>query len=182
MNIYFDSEFTGLHKNTSLISVGFVSENGKMFYAELTDYDKSQVDPWIQKNVINNLFITTQYTPFDGLTLYRGNLIGLKHSLIDWLKQFGKVDMWSDCLAYDWVLFNNIFGTAFDIPKTVYYIPYDICTAFKINGIDPDVSREEYAKDWLDRNPLQITSSKHNALWDAHVIKGCYRTLFYGGQ
>jgi len=40
MKIYFDTEFTGLHKNTTLISIGCVAENGKTFYAELTDYDK----------------------------------------------------------------------------------------------------------------------------------------------
>lgn len=41
MNIFFDTEFTGLHKNTTLISIGCVDENGRTFYAELTDYDES---------------------------------------------------------------------------------------------------------------------------------------------
>ncbi len=34
MNIYFDTEFTGLHKNTTLISIGMIAENGRTFYAE----------------------------------------------------------------------------------------------------------------------------------------------------
>jgi hypothetical protein len=55
MKIFFDTEFTGLHKNTTLISIGLISEDGKTFYAEFTDYDKSQVDSWLQENVINNL-------------------------------------------------------------------------------------------------------------------------------
>ena len=41
--IFFDTEFTGLHQKTTLISIGLVSEDGREFYAELTDYDKSQV-------------------------------------------------------------------------------------------------------------------------------------------
>lgn len=54
--IYYDSEFTGLHKDTTLISIGLISECGtKTFYAEFLDYDKSQVDDWIQNNVIDNL-------------------------------------------------------------------------------------------------------------------------------
>jgi len=39
--IFFDTEFTGLHQNTTLISIGLISECGKTFYAELTDYDKT---------------------------------------------------------------------------------------------------------------------------------------------
>jgi len=53
--IFFDTEMTGLHRGTTLVSIGMVSEDDKTFYAEFTDYDKSQVDPWIQENVINNL-------------------------------------------------------------------------------------------------------------------------------
>ena len=49
MKIFFDTEFTGLHKNTTLISIGLVAENGDKIYAELNDYDKSQIDEWLQK-------------------------------------------------------------------------------------------------------------------------------------
>lgn len=55
LKVYYDAEFTGLHKNTNLISIGLVSESGSTFYAEFTDYDKSQVDNWLQKYVIDNL-------------------------------------------------------------------------------------------------------------------------------
>ena len=57
MNIYFDCEFTWLHQNTTLISIWLISECWKTFYAEFTDYDKSQVNEWIQENVISNLII-----------------------------------------------------------------------------------------------------------------------------
>ena len=36
--IFFDLEFTGLHKLTTAISVGLVCEDGKKFYAECTDF------------------------------------------------------------------------------------------------------------------------------------------------
>lgn len=39
MKIFFDTEFTGLHKDTTLVSIGMVSEDNRQFYAELTDYD-----------------------------------------------------------------------------------------------------------------------------------------------
>jgi hypothetical protein len=34
--IFFDTEFTGLHQGTTLISIGLISECGKTFYAEFT--------------------------------------------------------------------------------------------------------------------------------------------------
>lgn len=33
--IFFDTKFTGLHQNTTLISIGLVSDEGERFYAEL---------------------------------------------------------------------------------------------------------------------------------------------------
>jgi len=38
MKIFFDTEFTGLHQNTSLISIGCIDEECRTFSAELTDY------------------------------------------------------------------------------------------------------------------------------------------------
>lgn len=56
--IFFDTEFTGLHQNTTLISIGLVSDEGERFYAELTDYDETQCDDWITKNVLDHLLLS----------------------------------------------------------------------------------------------------------------------------
>jgi hypothetical protein len=88
--------------------------------------------------------------------------------LYEWLAQFDSVEVWSDCLAYDWVLFCDLFGGALNIPKNIYYIPFDICTVMKVEGFDPDVNREEFSG---------ITGSKHNSLHDAKVIKACYEKM-----
>jgi hypothetical protein len=87
-----------------------------------------------------------------------------------WFKQFDEIEMWSDCLSYDWVLFCQLWGHAFKIPSNIYYIPFDICTIFKDYGIDPDISREKFAV-------ISDRDEKHNALWDAIVIKSCYEKL-----
>lgn len=169
--LFFDQEFSGLHKNTTLISLGIVSDCGKTFYCELNDYNKSQCNDWINENVIANLFLKEGGNNFD-LKNYRilGNKEEIKESLTIWLSQFEEVEMWSDCLAYDWVLFCDIFGGAFSIPKNIYYIPFDICPVFKVKGIDPDINREEYSG-------LKDGAIKHNALWDALVIQACYDKL-----
>lgn len=59
---FFDTEFTGLQKDTTLISLGIVADNGKKFYAEFTDFNWDYVDEWIQKNVLDN-FILKKFYP-----------------------------------------------------------------------------------------------------------------------
>jgi hypothetical protein len=197
--IYFDSEFTGLHQKTTLISIGFISECGKTFYAEFTDYDKTQLNDWLQENVIAKLKLQHHITKScsgwenwisdkgkykDALdfTLAKkdmsqfeciGTTAMIKDRLEKWLLQFKHIEMWSDCLSYDWVLFCNIWGHAFNVPANVYYIPFDICTVFKEKNINPDINREDYCYAWLDLSK----EAKHNALWDAYVIRECHKKL-----
>lgn len=170
VNIYFDTEFTGLHQNTTLISIGCVAEDGRTFYAEMNDYDSRQVDEWIKENVIAHLrfYRQKESNPLIDLEHHamKGDVWEVQSSLREWLAQFETVEVWSDCLAFDWVLFCTLFGGAMEIPKNVYYIPFDLATLFKIKGIDPDINREEYAG--------MTEGKKHNALWDAKVIKACY--------
>lgn len=171
--LFFDTEFTGLHQKTTLISIGIISDDHLSFYAEFNDYDKTQVDDWIQENVIDKLMfnnVETCYKQNDNLIACKGDTKFVREKLLQYLSQFEFVKMISDCLSYDWVLFNNIFGTAFDIPKNIYYTPFDICTIFEIKGIDPDINREEYAG-------IVDVSDKHNAYHDALIIRLCYNNL-----
>jgi len=178
--IFFDTEFTGLHQDTELISIGLVAENGETFYAESsawTGYSAPKGDrDWIYSNVVPHLkfFRKTHEGRFKQDTLNSiemfDNTKNIAKELSTWLNLFGEVEMWSDCLSYDWVLFNQLWGHAFNIPKNVYYIPMDICTMFKLNGIDPDINREEFVG-------MTDGVQKHNALHDAQVIKACYEKL-----
>ncbi len=190
MKIFLDTEFTGLHKDTTLISIGLVSEDGRTFYAELNDYDRTQVDEWIEKNVINNLkFEPPKNGEYEHNSMQRhesnpignpinkgynmelrGNISEVSEALNEWIKQFKDIKIWSDCLSYDWVLFNDLFGHAFNLPENIYYIPFDICTLFEVKGIDADISREEFIGN-------SVIGEKHNALYDAKVIKACYDKL-----
>jgi len=197
--IFLDTEFTGLHQKTTLISIGLISECGKTFYAELTDYDRTQIDEWLLENVIDNLLYSEP--PEDEQNHYsmerhkdnpignpidksyslstRCNKIELKEHLTKWLLQFERIEIWSDCLAYDWVLFCDIFGGAFDVPSNVDYIPFDICTLFKTKGIDPDISRQIFAEVFNSKGQNQTSElvMKHNALYDAKIIKKCFDKL-----
>ena len=172
MRVFFDTEFTGLVQGTTLISIGLVSEDGRTFYAEFNDYDTSKIDDWLRESVINHLrFIgeakSTPKVDFEHHAMKAHRAV-VAEDLSIWLSQFDRVEIWSDCLAYDWVLFCQLYGGAMNIPKNIYYIPFDISTLMLANGVDPDINREEYAG---------IDGNKHNALHDAKVIRACYLKL-----
>ena len=53
MIIFFDTEFTSLHVKSKLISIGLISEDGREFYAEMTDtYLISHCSDWVKENVL----------------------------------------------------------------------------------------------------------------------------------
>lgn len=133
--IYFDCEFTGLHKNTTLISIGFTTIEGYSFYAEFTDYDKTQVDDWIEKNVIKNLRIPVIGSKMHGgmdspKWEVKGDREFVKKMLLVWLGWYSmmktpegsKIQFVSDVCHYDFVLLIDLLtdgGSAFDIPEVI---------------------------------------------------------------
>lgn len=190
MKIFFDTEFTGLHKNTTLISIGMVDENGRTFYAEFSDYDKSQCDNWIKENVIYNLkFIkSAQLEYFVNIHKNSWEVYGdkeyIRGVLKDWLSKYDNVQLVSDCCHYDMVLFIDIFGDAFCLPDKVnpacHDINQDIAKHFNISEKEAfDLSREgiietynEKIKEWWPEYEIKdIEGDKHNSLYDAKVIK-----------
>lgn len=179
--IYFDTEFTGLVKNTDLISIGMVTDDGDSFYAEYEDYDRSKLDDWLKDNIISNLYLKSEKLTQEGNSIIyetKGDSKFIKSRLEKWLKEIinreGKKLLFiSDLLIYDWVLFNDIWNGSMNLPDYIYYIPIDICGMFINKKIDPDINREDFIKESIKE--LQI--KKHNALWDAIVIKKCYEKL-----
>lgn len=186
MKIFIDMEFTGLHQKTSLISIGLISEYGHKFYAEFTDYDKSQINDWLRDNVINNtLYISRGLPNFASVlddycndsNIPSIKMFSDKNTIVDklkeWLSEFDDIEIWGDCLAYDWVLFCELFGGARNLPKNISCIPFDISTVMKIKGINPDISRERFASKGNKLEPSKL----HNAIDDAYNIKKCYERL-----
>lgn len=164
MKVYFDLEFTGLHQTTTPISIGLVSDSGATFYAEFTDYNRTQVTDWLRENVLDHL--TGASTKADVFAC--GDRPHVARALTSWLAQFDAVEVWGDCLAWDWVLFCELFGGAFCLPQHISYIPRDLSTALLMLGHDPDVNREQFAG---------IEGAKHNALHDALTIRACVQRL-----
>lgn len=192
MKLFFDMEFTGLHKNTTPISIGIVSEDGKTFYAELTDYDESQCDDWIKENVISNLKFELALGEAFWEREHDGNVEALcdrecvSYWLNKWLSQFDTIQFVSDVCHYDFVLLIDLLtngGTALDLPENISAVCHDL---------NMDIERHYHISDWeaFDMSREQIMfdvcnggvfldGDKHNSLYDANIIREIYEVIGY---
>lgn len=195
---FFDTEFTGLRKDTTLISIGIVSDTGDRFYAELTDYDEGMCDEWIEKNVLDHLVLSGNAELEESLAADNKTttVIGSKEDvcceLMEWLEMDANFDsdyaavFVSDVSHYDMVLLIDLLaGNAMKLPEFItpacHDINQDIATMLDISEKAAfDISREQL----LTNRGIDLPKGqKHNALYDAEVIKAIYEDFFsVGGQ
>lgn len=205
MKLFFDMEFTGLRQNTTPISIGIVSEDGKQFYAEFTDYDESQCSDWIKENVIKklkaeNIKFDSSYTLCDASSF--GNKRWLKYNdslevaygekfyvipfLRIWLKQFDTIQFVSDVCHYDFVLLIDLLtngGTALDLPENISAVCHDlnmdIARHYHVSDREAfDMSREQIMFD-VCNGGVFVDADKHNSLYDANIIRAIYEVIGY---
>ena len=180
--IFWDMEFTGLHKLTTAISIGLVAEDGKKYYAEFTDFDKYQIDDFLRKEVLSKRILgeynpETDYDPKADTVYVKGDSDDVYATMLAWLEQYAEdgIEMWGDLLAYDWVLFINIFGNGLALPKFIDYIPMDLCTALALYGEDKDVNRDVFA--YGEELAETKKAKKHNSLYDAETSLEVFKKL-----
>jgi len=181
-NIFVDFEYTRAHQYTTPISVGIVSEDGeKEFYAEFTDFDKNQIDEWLEQNVFNSLTLTDKpekyFVKEGAITQVKGSVHFIVNSvggLNDWLKElnYSKIILASYGGSYDYVLFKELFKTAgIDYPPNLNDFGFDVATLFQIHGLNPNIEGEK------EKSVDAGSNSKHNALFDAHVARKIYQKI-----
>lgn len=182
MRIFLDTEFTELTQQAQLISIGLAAENGDWFYAELTDYDPTFINPWVKENVLTLLtgpkLSSAQYVHTKPYMACRGDIVDVSRALRRWLARFGEknsVHIWADVLAWDWVLFCHVFNGAFFIPEQVFWIPFDLSTLLLTKGLDPNVTRETLGQ--VDLKVPKLKLAKHHALYDAWLEKVIFEGL-----
>ena len=155
--IFMDGEFNGLHADgTEFLSIAFIKPNGDELYLEIeTD---AEIDGWVKNNVIPHLM---------------GNKIS-KEKAIKRIKEFignEKPYLIADVNQFDWMGICGLFGV-WNVP--FFYIRIDFASILWAKGIDPDVNREEFAKE----QGIDVSNfKKHNALDDTKVLKALYEKL-----
>ena len=101
--IFFDTEFTDLHRDALLISIGLVSEDGRTFYAELSDGDACHYDK------------AGDFAKVEVLPLLEGGdclmtMAELAKRLAAWLAAFAEpVQLATDSETWDWRWVQQIF-------------------------------------------------------------------------
>lgn len=102
MLIFFDTEFCELKENAKLISIGFASEDGREFYAELTDtYQSNDLSEFAIE------FVTPFLTGGDALKTQ----LELSGSLKAWVESFNvEVTLATDNVYWDWPYITNLLN------------------------------------------------------------------------
>lgn len=110
--------------------------------------------------------------------------------IANWLEEISnkyqyQIQIIGDCPHYDWVLFCELFGGALNLPKGISpacrNINQDIAYFFTTTDRDAFyVDRASFAEyePTSKLNIPKIQPTKHNALWDALIIKRCYDKIF----
>ena len=179
--LFLDTEFTELTQKAQLISLALVdAEREYSFYAEFTDFDRAGLSEWHFEHVIDNLLYESEsfVNKRNGAHwVVKGKRNLIVEQLNSFFDQFQSIEIWGDVLAYDWVLFCQLFGGAFVIPSQLFYSSNDISNLLKFKGFNPDTARESL----VDPAELKRLNSsglkKHNALYDAHLMAIIYKTL-----
>ena len=187
MKIYVDEEFTGLTKDTDLISIGLVAENGSTFYGELTDFNITKCDQWVKDNVVSKLKYYNKYDYYYKENNHSVEILDSKHRvgvhLNLWLNSFlEEIQFVSDVGHYDFVLLIDLITlgkSALDLPEYISPALYDInqLIAQKLDTAMHqafDLNREEILVQMHRAGISDLSIEKHNALWDAFVIKELY--------
>ena len=187
MLVFMDTEFTGLHQNTTLISLGLVDQDNRMFYAEFLDYDQTQVDDWIVKNVLDHLIIDKIGTglldnPWKDATMIKDTKRKVVPLLNRWLSECkgSKLQLVSDVCHYDMMLFCELFGGALSLGERISPYCHDLNGDLarhlgKTFAETFDISREEFSK-------MKNEKLRHNALYDVIVIKRCWERMYPPNQ
>ncbi len=171
--LFLDAEFTGVHARTTLVSLALVTLDGKACYLELDDYDRAQVSPWLRENVLNLLD--------PGQAVNSTEAFRRVSAFLEAYSAGDPVSLVSAGLGPDLTLFYDLFrhgqldGRFFnavnDLPLCLRRgRAVDLNTLLALAGFDPARDREEFT-------PRRPEGQRHNALYDARLVRECFLEL-----
>jgi len=171
--VFIDTEFTGEHVYTTLVSLGVVTLPGEEFYITLNDYDPDQVTDWLKENVLADIDKSQSVTS--------ENAYRQLHEFLSDYADGQPLYVISCGLLQDYLLMMELykfsqpgrkyFHALYCLPDYLnHYAGIDLNTLFRTCGIDPSIDRAEFSGITL---PLR----RHNALDDAKVVRECFLKL-----
>jgi hypothetical protein len=171
--VFIDTEFTGEHAFTTLVSVGMVTLCGRELEVNLNDYDEGQVTDWLKENVIRYIDPKSRVNSKVALEKVKNFLNEYREGQQVHLVSAGKL---SDVL----LLFElwaqdfpdmKYFHCLHCLPDYLNHVGHlDLQTMFFVAGIHYEIDREEFAG-------MKEGGRRHNALYDAQVVRKCFLKL-----
>lgn len=146
MQIFLDTEFTNF-EDCDLISVGLVTTDGREFYAERNDFDRSKCSEFVREIVLPKLSTSPAVC---------GNKTEIGEAMLAWLLQIqDPIEVCSDH-SIDWALFRKLLA------ESEHDAPLDItwrCISDQIKDLD------------IERYWTLHGCDDHHALHDARANK-----------
>lgn len=144
---YYDTEFSEDGTIIDLISIGIVSEDGREFYCECSEFDESKCNDWVKENVLPKL----------GPKESRKTKAEIRKDLLTFLQNDISPRFVGYVSAYDHVVLAQLFGKMVDMPDSFPHYTYDFKQKLEELG-DPFIPNREF-------------KGEHNALADAKWLK-----------
>jgi len=155
MSIYFfDTEFIEKPCTIELISIGMVCEDGRELYLESSDVDLTDLDPWLEENVLPHLHKKGVSREV------------IRDRIIEFIGDDPKPEFWAYFADYDWVVFTWLFGRMVNLP---YRFPR-YCKDFKQSMDEWGLTKED-----LPKKPRNV----HYALADARWLREAYSAAIH---
>ncbi len=153
MRHYFDTEFDDQGQNRlSLISIGFVTDDDREYYAESSEFNWAGANTWLQTHVRPYLAGGTRAKPLDQIAAELRAFIGADR----WTPQF-----WGYFPALDWVNFVWLFGPWLKMPAGWPQGPCDLLQRSMHLGIDRG--------QWWPPQPTTVHNALNCARWTRDV-------------
>lgn len=152
-NYYFDTEFIEDGRTIEPLSIGIVCEDGREYYAEFKNTDRSLADNWVQENVISYLA-----PPSAGKSK-----ITIASEIISFVEAGEHKPKFVAYYAdYDHIVLCQLFGRMIDLPDGFPMWTYDI------KQLCDDLGNPQLPKQ---------TENEHHALADARWVRNSYNAL-----
>lgn len=110
MRYFYDCEFIEDGRTITLVSIGFVDQNGREFYAVSTEFDPDTAIDWVRRHVLNQL-----PAPADPAWRSRAKI---RQDLLAYLLEPGEpVELWAWMASYDHVALAQLWGDMRALPR-----------------------------------------------------------------
>ena len=151
MRYFLDTEFNDDGKLIDLISIGIVSEDGREFYYESSEFDLDSAAKsyWLSQNILV------------GLSVQRSSRDHIKNALVEFIGEDTRPEFWGWYCSYDWVALCQLFGPMLSIPE----------------GWSKRCNDIKQLVDQLGNPKLSDNLKAHNALEDAKWNKEVFELM-----